>query len=303
MTPERSITPSSRSLTHYPSTREPSGFTLPPPPRRAPSPENPERDEEVLNHVLRDIELFSGKLKEIQAKNSHKKIKLGRKKKKYQKEITQAQYIDCFQKIKLSFNLLGKLALRLQETSAPEFVGLIFQTLRFILSQCPEADLTTKVISPLLTPKAIDLLQSCLSPPERTLWKSLGTAWTTSWADWTGSEPPPYQPTFYDGWQIPEPYSTKPLRNQDSLSLRDSRMRSSLHFPQDEPYNHSREYEDSNLPLPSPNPDRTALKMQVLYEFEARNAQELTVAQGEILEVRPMLEARKKGGRWEVQLA
>lgn len=80
-------------------------------------------------------------------------------------------------------------------------------------------------------------------------------------------------------------------------------MRSSLHFPQDEPYNHSREYEDSNLPLPSPNPDRTALKMQVLYEFEARNAQELTVAQGEILEVRPMLEARKKGGRWEVQLA
>eukprot|EP00073_Rattus_norvegicus_P044673 XP_017446821.1 PREDICTED: epidermal growth factor receptor kinase substrate 8-like protein 3 isoform X3 [Rattus norvegicus] len=285
MTPERSITPSSRSLTHYPSAREPNGFTLPPPPRRAPSPENPERDEEVLNHVLRDIELFSGKLKEIQAKNSHKKIKLGRKKKKYQKEITQAQYIDCFQKIKFSFNLLGKLALRLQETSAPEFVGLIFQTLRFILSQCPEADLTTKVISPLLTPKAIDLLQSCLSPPERTLWKSLGTAWTTSWADWTGSEPPPYQPTFYDGWQIPEPYSTKPLRNQDSLSLRGSRMRSSLHFPQDEPYNDSREYEDSNLPLPSPSPDRTALKMQVLYEFEARNAQELTVAQGEILEI------------------
>lgn len=81
-------------------------------------------------------------------------------------------------------------------------------------------------------------------------------------------------------------------------------MRSSLHFPQDEPYNHNPEYEeDSNLPPNSPNPGRTALKMQVLYEFEARNAQELTVAQGDILEVRPMLEARKRGGWWEVELA
>ncbi|XP_052588183.1 epidermal growth factor receptor kinase substrate 8-like protein 3 [Peromyscus californicus insignis] len=284
MTPERSIPPSPRSLTHYPSAREPSVFTLPPPPRRAPSPEDPERDEEVLNHVLKDIELFAGKLKEAKAKDSHKKRKLGRKKTKAQNKITEAQYVDCFQKIKLSFNLLGKLALRLQETSAPEFVDLIFQTLKLILSQCPEDGLAAKVISPLLTPKAIDLLQSCLRPPENALWKSLGTAWTTSWIDWTGDEPPPYRPTFSDGWQIPEPYSMEPLRTQDAISLGASR-RSSLHFPQDEPYNHSSEHEDSHLPPSSPRPAKPTLKMQVLYEFEARNAQELTVAQGEILEV------------------
>uniref|UniRef100_A0A8C8TS24 Epidermal growth factor receptor kinase substrate 8-like protein 3 n=1 Tax=Peromyscus maniculatus bairdii TaxID=230844 RepID=A0A8C8TS24_PERMB len=284
MTPERSIPPSPRSLTHYPSAREPSVFTLPPPPRRAPSPEDPERDEEVLNHVLKDIELFAGKLKEAKAKDSHKKRKLGRKKNKAQNKLTEAQYVDCFQKIKLSFNLLGKLALRLQETSAPEFVDLIFQTLKLILSQCPEDGLAAKVISPLLTPKAIDLLQSCLRPPEIALWKSLGTAWTTSWVDWTGDEPPPYRPTFSDGWQIPEPYSMEPLRTQDSISL-SSRRSSSLRFPQDEPYNHGSEHEDSHLPASSPRPAKRALKMQVLYEFEARNAQELTVAQGEVLEV------------------
>lgn len=102
------------------------------------------------------------------------------------------------------------------------------------------------------------------------------------------------------GWPGAQfPFSIHP----ESVShVRGSRMRSSLHFPQDEPYNHSPEYEDSNLPLSSPNHGRA--KMQVLYEFEARNVQELTVAQGEILEVRPMLEARKRGGWWwEVQLA
>ena len=35
-----------------------------------------------------------------------------------------------------------------------------------------------------------------------------GTAWTQLCslprANWTGSEPLPYQPTFYDGWQLPE---------------------------------------------------------------------------------------------------
>ncbi|KAF6292794.1 EPS8 like 3 [Rhinolophus ferrumequinum] len=253
MAPERNVPPSPRNLSRHSSIREPSAFR-PPPPRRPPSPEDPLRDEEVLNHVLSDIALFVGQLKEAEANTHRKKKKLGKKKDKGQRGVTQAQYIDCFQKIKCSFNFLGKLSMQLQETSAPQFVHLLFEKLASILSQCPYQGLAAQVISPLLTPKAIDLLQSCLSPPESNLWKELGVAWTTSRDDWPGSEPPPYQPTFYDGWQPPEPSNQAHAGYQDSTPLH-------------------------------PRPVKPALRMQVLYEFEARNPQELTVIQGEVLEV------------------
>ncbi|CAK7302839.1 Epidermal growth factor receptor kinase substrate 8-like protein 3 [Vulpes lagopus] len=283
MTPEHSTPPSPRPLLRNSSTQESSTLTLPPP-RRTPSPESPERDEEILSHVLRDIELFVGKLKEAQAKSSHKKKKLGKKKGKHQWGMTQAQYIDCFQKIKYSFNLLGKLAIWLQEKNAPEFVHILFQLLDSILAQCPEPGLAARVISPLLTPKAIDLLQSCLSPAESDFWKRLGAAWTTSRADWTGGEPPPYQPTFCDGWQLPEPSNQAPSGYQSSTSLRPG-LGSTSYLVQEETHNHGPQPGDPNHMPSSSRPMKPALKMQVLYEFEARNPQELTVAQGEVLEV------------------
>uniref|UniRef100_G1LEM9 Epidermal growth factor receptor kinase substrate 8-like protein 3 n=1 Tax=Ailuropoda melanoleuca TaxID=9646 RepID=G1LEM9_AILME len=285
MSPEHSTPPSPRPLPHNSSFREPSTFTLPPA-RRPPSPENPERDEEILSHVLRDIELFVGKLKEAQARTSQKKKRLGKKKGKDKWGPTQAQYVDCLQKIKYSFNLLGKLALWLQEKNAPEFVHILFQLLDSILAHCPEPGLATQVISPLLTPKAIDLLQSCLSPAESDFWKRLGAAWTTSRADWTGIEPPPYQPTFYDGWQLPEPSNQAPSGYQNATSLRGGSpgSGSTSYFAQEETH-HGPQPGDPNHVPSRPRSVKPALKMQVLYEFEARNPQELTVAQGEVLEV------------------
>ncbi|XP_004448997.1 epidermal growth factor receptor kinase substrate 8-like protein 3 isoform X2 [Dasypus novemcinctus] len=287
MTAEHNKPPSPRSPSRQPSAREPRAFS-PPSPTRSSSPEDPEMDEEVLNHVLTDIELFVGKLREVQAKaGKKKKMRLGIKKHKYQGGLTRAQYISCFQKIKYSLNLLGKLAVRLQEMSAPDFVHKVFQTLDFILAHCPEPGLETQVVSPLLTPKAIDLLHSCLSPAETTFWRELGAAWTTSPAEWTGKEPQPYFPTFSDGWQPPEPFSNQaPLGYQDSSSLRGSpRLGSPLHFAQEEAHDHGPRPGDPGLRSSSPTPAKPALKMQVLYEFEARNPQELTVVEGEVLEV------------------
>ncbi|XP_006866063.1 PREDICTED: epidermal growth factor receptor kinase substrate 8-like protein 3 [Chrysochloris asiatica] len=280
-TPEHSMPPSPRPLSHHSSAREPRAHTLPPP-RRSPSPEDSERDEEILRHILRDIELFVEKLKTTQKKTSSKKKRLGKKKNKDQKGLTQAEYIDCFQKIKYSLILLGKLSSQLQEPSAPEFMHIIFQTLESILTYCPESGLAAQVNSPLLTPKTINMLKSCLSASESDLWQSLGKAWTTSWAEWTDKEPPPYTPTFSDGWQPPEPsFNQAPLGYNDSF-----RLGNVSYFAQEETYNHDSQPRNPNLLLFfSSRPAKPALKMQVLFEFDSRNPQELSVVQGQVLEI------------------
>ncbi|XP_014390156.1 PREDICTED: epidermal growth factor receptor kinase substrate 8-like protein 3 [Myotis brandtii] len=220
MAPEHSMPPSPRPLSRHSSAREPSAFALPPP-RRPPTPEDPVRDEEVLNHILRDIEVFVQPLMKAQVNASAKKTKKqGKKKNTGPGGRTPAQYVDCFQKFKYSFNLLGRLAIHLQNPSAAELLHMLFRTLHLVLTQCPERDLAGQVISPLLTPEAVDMLKFYLSPPDSNLWKSLGPAWTTSRDNWTGHEVPPYQPTFYDGWQPPEPSNQAPSGYQDSASLR-----------------------------------------------------------------------------------
>ncbi|KAB0393860.1 hypothetical protein E2I00_011568 [Balaenoptera physalus] len=240
--------------------------------------------QEVLNHILSDIELFMGKLKGAQSNTSRKKKRQGKKKMK--KKIKN-------QEGKAGHDAAGYKRPRVRTPPLPnsELHFLKPSVPPQILEQCPEPGLAAQVISPLLTTEAIDLLQSCLSPPESNLWKGLGIAWTTSQANWTGSEPLPYQPTFYDGWQIPEPSYQALSRYQDSTSFRhpDSvsggsggspRLGSNLHFAQEETHNHGPH------PVPSrPGPVKPALKMQVLYEFEARNPRELTVFRGEVVEV------------------
>merc|ERR1712088_91693 len=75
----------------------------------------------------------------------------------------EREFEDIFQKFKLSFNLLAK------------------------------------VLAPLLTKSAVDLLINCLTSKESELWHSLGEPWYVPREQWKGYVPP-YKPVFMDGW-------------------------------------------------------------------------------------------------------
>ncbi|KAH1171062.1 hypothetical protein KIL84_006680 [Mauremys mutica] len=227
-----------------------------------------DKDTEILNHVLSDIELFVGKLKETSGSLSIKK-----KSKKKDKErgvlLPEPEYETCFQKIKYALNLVGKLKPKLQQQppSAPELVRIIFSTLSSILSNCPWPNLASSIVSPLLTEAAIDLLDESLEKKDRDTWKSLGKAWHTTRTEYPGGQfIPPYIPIFSDGWVPPLPtqrenatHVERPLGSQ----------------------NHAVSRASSSPPQ----------RMQAMYEFQARNNKELTVMKGELLEI---LDQRKK---------
>ncbi|XP_032073375.1 epidermal growth factor receptor kinase substrate 8-like protein 3 isoform X2 [Thamnophis elegans] len=215
---------------------------------------------EILNHVLSDIESFTGKVQKNGTVNDKKKKKKkkGKENDNNQALPSESEFGDCFQKIKYSFNLLGNLDQTIQQPSAPELINLIFSTLRTILSRCPRMNLASTIVLPLLTTEAINLLRRSLKHDEQIIWKNLGTAWNQTREEFpNGQSFPPYIPTFSDGW-IP-PRST--WRSNDMAQANGTQNNSSngaSHAPQ---------------------------LMQVISDFHARNSQELTVRKGDLLEV------------------
>nr|XP_034978668.1 epidermal growth factor receptor kinase substrate 8-like protein 3 [Zootoca vivipara] len=227
-----------------------------------------DRDTEILNHVLDDIEMFVGKVQEIsRSQNDKKKKKKSKKNKDKEAMPPEPEFKDCFQKIKYSFNLLAKLEHTMQQPSAPELVQLIFSTLKIVLSNCPWTNLASTVSSPLLIPAAIDLLRRLLDSKDQLIWKNLGDAWNLSRAEHPeGASIPSYKPTFLSGWVLP-----MPTRRQSSVDFDKVRTGSRNSFS-------SRASDAPQL-------------MQAIYDFHARNPRELTLMKGDLLEV---LDQRKK---------
>ncbi|XP_042655868.1 epidermal growth factor receptor kinase substrate 8-like protein 3 [Tyto alba] len=146
---------------------------------------NVDRDVEVLNHVLSDLELFV-----VQLKTALGLVNTTNQKKKKMKNKalpSKDEYMDFFQKVKYAFNLMQ------------------------VLDHCPSPSLAPAAEAPLLVPEAVELLERTLHQDDYGIWKTLGIAWNKTRAEYPNGElVPRYIPVFSDGW-LPPPVEQSPL--------------------------------------------------------------------------------------------
>ncbi|KFQ85088.1 Epidermal growth factor receptor kinase substrate 8, partial [Phoenicopterus ruber ruber] len=174
-----------------------------------------DRDVQILNHILDDIEYFVTKLQKAAEAfaelSKRKKTKKSKKKGPGEGVLTLRskppppdEFVDCFQKFKHGFNLLGKLRFHIQNPSAAELVHFLFAPLHMVVQTTGGPELAGTVLSPLLTKDTIEFLRFTVSSEEGQLWMSLGDTWTKARADWPKDHfIPPYVPRFRNGWEPP----------------------------------------------------------------------------------------------------
>uniref|UniRef100_A0A4W6F0W1 EGFR pathway substrate 8a, signaling adaptor n=1 Tax=Lates calcarifer TaxID=8187 RepID=A0A4W6F0W1_LATCA len=195
-----------------------------------------DRDVQILNHILDDIEFFVTKLqKAAEAFNElsrRKKSKKGKKKGPGEGVLTlrskppgEDEFVDCLQKFKHAFNQLGKLRDHIQNPSAVDLVHFLFTPLRMVIQASGSVDLARSVVVPLLTREAIDFLHSSGTAEERHLWVALGDGWTKCRLEWPKDHYfPPCPLRFRDGWEPPAllTATTAPSREQELTHLAES---------------------------------------------------------------------------------
>ncbi|KAI1884718.1 hypothetical protein AGOR_G00229300 [Albula goreensis] len=251
-----------------------------------------EREVEILNHCFDDIEFFMGKLQkssEAHSVVSQRKKKKTQRKKDEEDDLlmlrarppTEDEFRDIFQKFKYSFSLLDRLKLFISNPSSEELLHHVFIALSMIVKTIGSPTFPADVSSPALTSGAVTLLQDNLTEEEKQLWTSLGQNWTLSSSQLTDPAPA-YTPVFLDGWK-PEAFDSEgqlwedPVESQHKQDVLSQRRES---IKQQKPLGPSADEMDScSLP---PEGERLYC---CSYDFVARNSSELSVLQGETLEV------------------
>ncbi|KAM8836991.1 LOW QUALITY PROTEIN: epidermal growth factor receptor kinase substrate 8-like protein 1 [Spinachia spinachia] len=252
-----------------------------------------EREVGILNHCFDDIESFMGKLQQTAEASSvlaQRKKKKKSKKQSAEEDVLTAkarpppeeEFIHIFQKFKYCFSLLARLKSTISNPSSEELVHHVFKPLNMMVKTTGGPSLGASVSSPALTNSAVYLLHDNLSEEERQLWTSLGPNWTLPRSQLTGPVAP-YTPVFLDGWK-PEASRADGQVWEDPVESQHKREVLQLNAQQQPPaaapnVRVSDETDTSTLP---PESERI---YSCTYDFIARNSSELSVQQGETLEV------------------
>ena len=294
------------------------------------SSEKYERDVAVLNRCFDDIEKFIARLQHAAAAfrelDKRRRSRKGSKKKDLgdgmlsmrAKPPPEREFIDIFQKFKLSFDLLAKLKAHIHDPNAPELVHFLFTPLALIVDASHDShygpNLPSKVLEPLLSGEAVELLINCLTSKESELWHSLGETWYVPSEEWKGHVPP-YQPIFMDGWSpAVAPFSDGTDHHNQSSDREDydERPESSSAHNYHGGYDETDGRRGSNRPMYPDGPhnegvddgdtsaddgrfdqrswaedllSRGLKAVRVSYPRTANNEKELSVVRGELLEV------------------
>ncbi|XP_060891471.1 epidermal growth factor receptor kinase substrate 8-like protein 2 isoform X2 [Labrus mixtus] len=255
-----------------------------------------EKDVQILNCALDDIELFVARLQKaaeaFSQLNHRNKSKKNKKKGPAEgmltlraKPPTEAEFVDSLQKLKLAFNLLAKLKKHIQNPSASELVNFLFGPLELVLQSCGSPELVRSIISPHLSKDAVDFLRGHLSPKEMTIFELLGDGWTKPRAEWPRDQcAPPYYPKFRNGWEpAAELFRTAPWETEGPMAHPGPPTSPDYRKHSTEDYYGTHSSNSSNGSYNGMPQRRKYAKIR--YHFVARNANELSVLQDEILEV------------------
>uniref|UniRef100_A0A8C5BSS9 EPS8 signaling adaptor L2 n=2 Tax=Gadus morhua TaxID=8049 RepID=A0A8C5BSS9_GADMO len=257
---------------------------LPPSGPKGPAPSAKGRVAQILNCALDDIELLVARLQKaaeaFSQLNQRNKSKKNKKKGPAEgmltlraKPPTEADLVDSLQKLKLALNLLAKLKKHIQNPSASELVHFLFGPLELVLQSCGSPDLARSIIAPHLCRDTVDFLRGNLSPKEMTIFELLGEGWTRPRADWPRDQCAlPYYPKFRNGWEPPaEHFKVSPWETEGPTGPPMSPT------PPD--------YKKQSSGEVSRNGCWPVSYAKIRYHFVARNANELSVLQDEVLEV------------------
>ncbi|KAM9837691.1 epidermal growth factor receptor kinase substrate 8-like protein 1 isoform 2-T2 [Aulostomus maculatus] len=255
-----------------------------------------EREVAILNHCFDDIETFMSKLQQTAEAatvlNQRKKKKKKSKKQSAEEDLLtvksrpppEEEFVDIFQKFKYCFSLLARLKSTIANPSSEDLVHHVFKPLDIMVKTTGGPALGASVVSPALTNSAVSLLQDNLREDERQLWASLGPNWTLPRSQLRGPVAA-YTPVFLDSWK-PEAVRVDgqvwedPVESQHKHEALQVKQEQQLPQPVAPPYFHNSDETDDKAFLPDPE-----RQYSCSYGFIARNSSELSVQQGETLEV------------------